>query len=206
LYYQAQAAARGKNTLMPGGVLSDRSIVMRCFLFALAFVAGVASGQETPLAKIYGRTITQADIKPGDKDRSLTRLILTEFGAAYVHEHKLEPTEPEIDALRRKFAEAGGASASTGPQADWFTKLLVTSAKLQRTLYKKHGGRVALSAFGAHTAIDATLAELKILERDGRLKFFDAKLRDEVYNEISNTRGDGVVSGKSAAEAINGVP
>jgi hypothetical protein len=180
---------------------------MRRLILVSTLVNTVAFCQPALLAKIYERTITEADIKPGDKDRSLTALIVREFASGYVQEHKLEPTEAEIEALRRKFSRtAGSQEAINGPQADWFIKLLVTNAKMQKELFKKHGGRVALSAFGAHSAIDATLAEMKLLERDGRLTFRDARLRAEVYVEISKTSGDGVVSGKDAADAINSVP
>ncbi len=125
-------------------------------------------------------------------------VVVQSFARHYLRENGLEPTADELDRLRRRFPSPRPESRV----GDWMVQLIATHFKLQRALYRKHGGRVALSAFGTHTAVDATAAELKLLEKQGKLGFTDAQAREAFYRAITEAPGDGVVKGEKAAAAF----
>jgi hypothetical protein len=131
---------------------------------------------------------------------------LEKFQREYLRSNGLEPTEVELGAARARFGlvqpEKRERSAKEREIDDKFTFGLVANFKLQRDVYRKHGGRVVLSAFGFDVAKDAMIAELQEWEKAGRWRFASAKLRKGVFEYLGTMRGDGVVEGERAKEVF----
>jgi hypothetical protein len=159
-------------------------LALACFLLA---------AQQEAALRIYEQSFTQAE---AEKNWSQT------FTNGYLKQNAIEVTPQELDAVRQKFPE----NLRKGRAADSFITAIATNFKAQRALYRKHGGRVALSAFGTHIAIDATVAEMKLLEKSGQVSFTSPAIRDAFYQKLLNTRGDGLTQGKNADEAFAHAP
>jgi len=131
---------------------------------------------------------------------------LERFQKEYLLANALEPTEVELAMARARFdsvqPEKQVRSAKEREIGDKFTFGLVANFKLQRDVYRKHGGRVVLSAFGFHVARDAMIAEWLVWEKSGRWRFASAALRKEVLEYLGTMRGDGVVEGDRAKEVF----
>lgn len=158
----------------------------------LACLFLLAAQQEGEI-RIYGQSFTQAAA-----EKSWTQA----FTPGYLKQNNIEVTPQELEAVRAKFPP----NARQGRAGEYFIKLIADNFKAQRALYRKHGGRVALSAFGTHIAIDGTVAEMKLLEKSGQISFATPALRDAFYQKLLNTRGDGLTQGKNADEAFAHAP
>lgn len=160
-------------------------MILAC-LFLLA-------AQQEAAVRIYEQSFTQVE---AEKNWSQA------FTNGYLKQNAIEVTPQELDAVRKKFPE----NLRRGRAADTFITAIATNFKAQRALYRKHGGRVALSAFGTHIAIDATVAEMKLLEKSGQITFSSPAIREAFYQKILNSRGDGLTQGKNADEAFSHAP
>lgn len=158
------------------------------FAFLLLFAA-----QQDGEIRIYGQSFS-----PASAEKSWTQA----FTPGYLKQNSIEVTPQELEAVRAKFPSNG----RQGRAGEYFIKLIADNFKAQRALYRKHGGRVALSAFGTHIAIDATVAEMKLLEKSGQITFSTPAIRDAFYQKLLNTRGDGLTQGKNADEAFVHAP
>lgn len=157
----------------------------------LAFLLLFAAQAEE--IRLYGQAFTLA---AAEKSWSQA------FTPGYQKQHNLEVTPEEFAATRAKFPP----NAREGRAGEYFIRLIADNFKVQRAIFRKHGGRVALSAFGTHIAIDGTVAEMKLLEKSGQLSFSSPQLRESFYQKLLNTRGDGVAQGKNAVEAFARAP
>ena len=80
---------------------------------------------------------------------------------------------------------------------------LVQNWKVQRSLYRRYGGKVLLSSFGFNVAIDATNQFLREEEKRGSFEVFDPALRAAFWKAVTEeTWADGVVTGPSADEVF----
>ncbi len=158
-------------------------LALACLLFA----------QNEAAIRIYGQSFS-----PASAEKSWTQA----FTPGYLKQNSMEVTPQELEAVRAKFP----SNARQGRAGEYFIKLIADNFKAQRALYRKHGGRVALSAFGTHIAIDATVAEMKLLEKSGQIKFSSLTIREAFYQKILNSRGDGLTQGKNADEAFAHAP
>ena len=153
---------------------------MRCMLLHFVLVAPIL-GQAG--LTVYGRDVTGKE--PG--------VLLLAIGNAYAEKNGLSPTAEELAPLRRKFG-ALDARHEQGPMD--FPYNLVLLFKLNQDWWGKHGGKVALSAFGMHLATEAMLKVVETLERTGQLKFHHAEIRQNFFDYYQRYRGDGVIEGE----------
>lgn len=80
---------------------------------------------------------------------------------------------------------------------------LVQNWKVQRSLYQRHGGKVLLSSFGFHVAIDAMQRFLREEEKRRSFEVFDPDLRAAFWKAVAEeTWADGIVTGRSADEVF----
>lgn len=85
--------------------------------------------------------------------------------------------------------------------------LLAQNWKVQRSLYQRHGGRVLLSSFGFHVAIDATKRFLREEEKRGSFEVFDPALRTAFWEAAADESwADGVATGSSAKDVFATAP
>lgn len=147
----------------------------------------------------------------------------------YSRTRGLEPTADEIAAvragmkavtevvadaaerLRRDLIRNGLDAESAAQQAeafraeesartDRFVLTLIRYWKVGRELYRQHGGRVRLSAFGFQEPIDAMEQFLIEEERRGHFSIPDLRFRAQIWAVFQDkTGGDGMVGGAKAA-------
>jgi hypothetical protein len=160
-------------------------MILACLLLLAA--------QQEPEVRIFGQ---------GFSAESAAKSWGPAFSSGYLKRNNLEVTTQEIEAIRAKFQP----NVRQGRAADMFIKMIADSFKAQQALYRKHGGRVALSAFGAHLATDATVAEMRSLEKTGEVEFGSFAVREAFYKKILDSRGDGLTQGKNADEAFAHAP
>jgi hypothetical protein len=80
---------------------------------------------------------------------------------------------------------------------------LVQNWKVQRSLYRQYGGRVLVSSFGFHVAIDAQQRFLRDEETRGSFEIFDPDLRAAFWTAAADTTwADGVATARSADEVF----
>jgi len=169
-------------------------------MLAIFLLARIGLAAESSVT-IFGQELALgADATP----KLISERVMPLFVREYARRMKLEATEAEVELLLAKAPELRKPEGSSGV-ADTFFRSLITHFKLNRELYRKHGGRVALSAFGFHLAKDAVVAELRSLEHTGELRIPDGR-RTEFYEYLSKTPGDGVVTGAAAAAAFRDAP
>lgn len=84
---------------------------------------------------------------------------------------------------------------------------LVQNWKVQRSLYKRYGGRVLVSSFGFHVAIDAMKQFLQEEEKRGAFEIPDPGLRAAFWAAIADESwADGVASGRGAENVFATTP
>jgi hypothetical protein len=116
------------------------------------------------------------DLSPADRERLTAELA----------EWERFPTRPEALEGNREMMVA-----------------LVQNWKVQRSLYRKYGGRVLVSSFGFNVAIDAQTRFLQDEEKKGSFKIFDPGLRAAFWQAATDeTWADGVAAGRNAEEAF----
>ena len=118
-----------------------------------------------------------------------------------------EPTDAQITeqitALKKDFETAMKKDETTHQQ--FLTRMfwLEGSSKdwrTARTLYRKYGGRVGISAFGATTAIDGLNAVLKDSIAAGDLTFHDPRLEQAFWDRVRKNPFSDVVLPPNRAE------
>jgi hypothetical protein len=149
-----------------------------------------------PLLPLLGLLQVDPDTTPAAARKEVER-----FQTAYIKANALEPAETELAKLRTLFNKGDEeASARTREITATFTYALAANFKVQRDLFRKHGGRLVLSAFGFHVAKDAMAAEWLAWEKAGRWRFPSPEIRTAVFKTLSEMGGDGVVEGERAKE------
>jgi len=117
-----------------------------------------------------------------------TGTALAAISDGYAAKHGLTPTEEELAPVRKMFPP----QTATSRVLD-FPFRIVQSWKLNRVWWGKHGGGLALSAFGVHLAAEAMLKEVEAMEKAGEVKFVDPAFRRKFFAFYGNYRGDGYV-------------
>ena len=175
--------------------------MLRAMLIPLLAVSAAAE----PACTLYSRTIDSSELKSAADQRisNLGRIFLEEYAK---HNH-LEPTPAELARMRQLFdsnraAQAEPETESARRITEQWTAATVLNFKVNRFLWKKHGGTVVLSAFGFHAATTATIREIELLERQGLLRFHEPGLREQFLAHYRNQRGDGSVQGDRAREVF----
>lgn len=88
-------------------------------------------------------------------------------------------------------------------EAEPMISALVQNWKVQRSLHRRYGGRVLLSSFGFHVAIDAQKQFLREEEKRGAFEIPDPDLRAAFWTAVADeTWADGVTSDRSAEEVF----
>ncbi|HEX5719591.1 MAG TPA: hypothetical protein VF179_25750 [Thermoanaerobaculia bacterium] len=88
-------------------------------------------------------------------------------------------------------------------EADPMISALAQNWKVQRSLYRQYGGRVLLSSFGFHVAIDAMRQFLQEEEKRGSFEIPDPDLRAAFWAAVADeTWADGVTSGRGAEDVF----
>jgi hypothetical protein len=182
----------------------------------------LAAAPLTPqtLVRLWDSEITAEEVRRWDPSQPLNGLsarIEEMFEQQYLRENGLEPPPEAFSAVRKRFQEASSKLRKTTPQGDAeavekagsqfveriFVQRTVRSFYLSRALWKKHGGRIVLSAFGICVAKDGLVQEMRALERSGLLTFpGGADLRNDLYRYMLDQGGDGVISGERAREFL----
>lgn len=160
---------------------------------AVLLLTFTARGQ--PAATIYSTTVTV----PAGGREAVFGVFGQAFTAELLKQNRLEPSAAELAAAGRRMKLAREDARARQIQ-DQFVYLIIANFKLNRLLYTRHGGRVALSAFGTHLATDAWLQEMADLERQGYLRFHQPGFRRDLIDYLEQYRGDGVVQGARARE------
>lgn len=126
---------------------------------------------------------------------------LERFQAEYLRIRALAPSEQELAEVLARFpAPKGEGSEASRRFHEKFAYSLLANYKMQKDLHAKHGGRVALSAFGFLVAKDAMADELREWEKQGRWKFPSERTRSDIFEYLLKMTGDGVVEGPKAKE------
>ena len=123
---------------------------------------------------------------------------------------------PDLDPAEREKLTANLADWER-PPADLEAKaregdlkmasVLVQNWKVQRSLYRKYGGRVLVSSFGFHVAIDAMKQFLREEEKRGSFEIPDADLRAAFWTAVADESwADGVASGRGAEKVFATAP
>ncbi len=134
----------------------------------------------------------------------------------------IEPTGPELDAMRKKWNRAAAALKGSQPPGaqpelaeiaamkkkmnEGWVEAMALSFKLNRLLWNKHGGRLVLSAFGMHQATDAFAAEVLELERMSVARFHTTAAREAFFRRMQTYTGDGVTGGERARRILSAPP
>ena len=171
-------------------------------LLAMVFVFAMAPLTAQPLVRLWNTEITAEETRRWDEHQPLNGLAMKveeTFEKVYLRENELEPPPQAFSAVRHKLQQ--GHEGAADPMGEWLVQRTVRSFYLSHALWKKHGGRIMLSAFGPCVAKDALIQEMRALERVGALKFpGGATLRADLYRYIGDAGGDGVISGERARE------
>lgn len=147
---------------------------------------------------LMAATQIDPDLAPASVNAEFER-----FRKAFLEANRLEPRREELNALRAKSPPGRAGNAKREERiSDWFTYSLAANYKFHRELHRKHGGRVVLSAFGFHVAADAMIAEWTEWERAGRWRFPSEQVKAAALQHLRTMRGDGVVEGERAREAL----
>ena len=81
--------------------------------------------------------------------------------------------------------------------------VLVQNWKVQRSLYRRYGGRVLVSGFGYDVAVDATRRFLQEEEKRGSFEIYDPELRVAFWAEMADeTWADCATAGRGADEVF----
>ena len=169
-------------------------------------------------AQTHGLQPTEAELRPllrsfemaGKKaEESMKRVRQQRIGEI---RKKLEA--PGLDPAEREKLTADLASWESPPasfegkgEGDRMARLLVQNWKVQRSLYRRYGGRVLVSSFGFHVAIDAMKQFLREEEKRGSFEIPDPDLRAAFWTAVSDESwADGVASGRGAEDVFATAP
>lgn len=138
-----------------------------------------------------------------------------------VRQQRVEEVRKKLEAPGLDPAERARLTASL---ADWqrlpegleakaregdlkMASALVQNWKVQRSLYKRYGGRVLVSSFGFHVAIDAMKQFFQEEEKRGSFEIPDPDLRAAFWKAVANESwADGVASGRGAKDVFATAP
>jgi hypothetical protein len=98
----------------------------------------------------------------------------------YAIREKLRPGDDEIDAILREGMRKYGIGKNSDRESQkqlaielFWVRAQANDWKVAKALYERFGGRVALSSFGACTAIDGRRAVIRDYAAAGKIKFHD---------------------------------
>lgn len=124
-----------------------------------------SANSKNKIGSVFGKPVFQTDLNPNvsPKDNLLT-LFIQPLTSVYLKRHP--KIDPEAE-LKKRIKDPGRRSAAL---------MFLRMHRLHKHLYEKHGGRVALSAFGPF-AIDAQAKWLTNLEKTGDFELSHPPLR-----------------------------
>ncbi len=172
---------------------------------ALALVLSTAPLTAQTLIRLWDREITAQEAGGVDDLKNLAMIVEETFEQQYLRKNGLEPPQEAFSSVRKRLQAASTGRRQPAPQFQerFFVQRIVRSFYLSRALWKKHGGRIVLSAFGICVAKDGLVQEMRTLEGAGLLTFpGGTKLRDDLYRYILDQQGDGVLEGERAREFL----
>jgi SurA N-terminal domain len=165
-------------------------------------------------AKQLGLEPTEAELRPLllslEKTSKKTEESMRQVRQRRLAEIRKKLEAPSLDPAERarltadladweRFPSGHEARAREGDRQ--FMSALVQNWKVQRSLYKRHGGRVLYSSFGFNVAIDALKQFLREEEERGSFKVFNPGLRTAFWTAVADeTWADGVTTGRGAEE------
>ena len=84
---------------------------------------------------------------------------------------------------------------------------MIENWKVQRSLHQTYGGRLLLSSFGFHTAVDAQLKFLRDQEKKEAFRIIDTVDRIAFWSHVSNDKyGDGIAGEEEAKRILESPP
>ncbi len=183
---------------------------------ALALVLSTAPLTAQTMIRLWDREITAQETGGMNDLKNVALMVEETFEQQYLRKNGLEPPQEAFSSVRKGFQAAASTLRQPATSADdktvkwanqfqerFFVQRIVRSFYLSRALWKKHGGRIVLSAFGICLAKDGLVQEMRALEGAGLLTFpGGTKLRDGLYRYILDQPGDGVVEGERAREFL----
>jgi hypothetical protein len=128
-----------------------------------------------------------------------------------VEEIRKKLEAPALDPAERAQLTASLADWERSPtgqdakarEGERMAVLLVQNWKVQRSLYRRYGGRVLVSSFGFHVAIDAMKQFFQEEEKRGSFAIPDPDLRAAFWTALADeTWADGVTSGRGAEDVF----
>lgn len=88
-----------------------------------------------------------------------------------------------------------------------FATTLIENWKVQRALHQTYGGRLRLSSFGTHVAVDATVRFLRAEAGRGAFQIHNVGDRNAFWEYVANVHGgDGVVTDEEATRILDSPP
>ncbi len=145
----------------------------------------------------------------------------TEESMKRVRQQRIEEIRKKLEAPALDPAEREKLTANL---ADWerfpsgveakaregdrrMASVLVQNWKVQRSLYRRYGGRVLISSLGFHVAIDAMKQFFQEEEKRGSFEIPDPDLRAAFWKAVTDESwADGVASGRGAKDVFATAP
>lgn len=146
---------------------------------------------------------------------------MTEESMKRVRQQRIEEIRKKLEAPALDPAEREKLTANL---ADWerfpsgfeakaregdrrMASVLVQNWKVQRSLFKRYGGRVLISSLGFHVAIDAMKQFFQEEEKRGSFEIPDPELRAAFWKAVADESwADGVASGRGAKDVFATAP
>jgi hypothetical protein len=163
---------------------------------------GIARGQE-PAAddsvfvaatvldiKIFSKSVTPKEIA----DEIHTK-VAYHIMSDWAIQNNVKPTREELQELfaneakkiPKEFYETEEGMQRVGLAVGW-AKGSAIDWVTAKALHEKFGGRIAVSSFGAYTAIEGRNAVLKEYAAAGKIKFHDSEIEKYFWERISSSR------------------
>jgi hypothetical protein len=142
-------------------------------------LAANAEDKGQQIGTVLGTPIFESDVNANQNAKdNLIRLVFQPLTLAYCKEQGIDRAQE----LKARIKDEKSREMA---------RFFVVRAELQRHLYEKYGGRVALSAFGP-TAVDGTKKWIEDRERAGDFEITDPQLRSQ-FEELLNPVTDGAM-------------
>lgn len=164
-------------------------------------------------AKQHRLEPTEAELKPllasMEATSRRTEDAMNKTGERRTAEIRTKLAAPDLAPAERERLQADLAkweSFSSRPGREQEDRAFMSNVaqywKVQRSLYKRYGGRVLVSAFGAQ-AIDGQQKYLREEEKRGSFEIFDPGLRAAFWaTSADETWADGAIQGRAADEVF----
>lgn len=171
------------------------------------------------------------------RTRNLVGIITAHIFAAYAAEYQLTPSEDDIRTYlemaapsreradliaRQKVCESTNFTAkqktdfltamdgrTSGPSdaERKFARTVIENWNVQQALHHTYGGRLLLSSFGTHMAVDATVKHLRNEAERGAFMINNEADRTAFWEHLEDTNwGDGVTTEEEATRILDNPP